>query len=814
MNRAALPFDPAVAKEQIAQARRALGEGRLRSADYLAVVDGTVSALGRAAQWDVPGRALIALGGYGRGELSPRSDIDLLFLSARSDAPRNSVEAVLYPLWDLGFDVGHGLRTPRECARLATEDLAAATALLDARLLLGDASLLEDARRKAGIRPGGSREMRRWVGRILTEVAGRRERFGEVSHLLEPHIKEGKGGLRDFQAARWILTCLGQTPGTVAAETENAAGAQEGYDFLIRARNALHAVAGRKTDHLTFDLHREVAQQVFPGAPVEDFFAALHRASHAVLSAWEELAPAAREALAPRLLRRPLSDAAPRGQRLAQALAAWARSGDPMPPPLRHAVIRGEAGVVGGALVEAVAGTLRSRVPLAPLLHEIHRLGRLSLVAPEVEAVAHQVHYDARHAFTTGVHCIETLAVFEDLWLGLLEKEEPHLTRIAGAVARPPVARLAALCHDLGKGQSEETGEGHAEAGIAPATSLALRLGFDEEEADAVAALVRQHRAIPSIAFGRDLESPASWAEARRASAPPAGLEELVVLAYADLKATNPKGWSGVWSDWKRDLLLTLYARASAETPTAARAPIGAAKDSRVPPREAAQIPPDLLGHLLQLAQELGDRPAAWKVDLHAGGLAEILGVAHATPRLLSAVTGALAGLRFDILSFQVHTWADGSVHLWIRAAHSKTPPGAEEVARHLTGSLTGEVPAFRPRRSALRDPRTDAIPVEQKIRMRDGDDPYHSVLEVRCRDRQGLIRDLARAFEHHGLTVTYALVTTVGPMAQDVFHLRDIFGGRVEGDAKVRALLASVAAASEVAGPGESEYTRTTPPG
>lgn len=806
MNAHVLPFDPTAAKEQVAQARRSLGEGRTDGAEYLAMVDGIVASLGEAADWGKPGHALVALGGYGRGELSPRSDLDLLFLSARGDAPQASVEAVLYPLWDLRFDVGHGLRTPRECARLAEEDLAAATALLDARLLLGDAALLEDARRKAGIRPEGSRETRRWVGRILAEVEARRTRFGEVSHLLEPHIKEGKGGLRDFQASQWILTCLGEDPRGSAAEARGDEGARAGYAFLIRARNALHAAAGRKTDHLTFDLHRDVARSVVSGAPVEDFFASLHRASHAVLAAWEELAPAAREAVAPRLLPRPRPGPAPTGEHLVRALETWAEGGDPMPVDLRRAVTRGDPDAVAGSLVDAVAQTLRSRVPLAPLLHELHRLGRLGLVAPEVEAVAHQVHYDARHAFTTGVHCLETLAVFEDLWLGLLEKEEPHLSRIAGGIGRPHVVRLAALCHDLGKGQHAGD-EAHAEAGAGISMRIARRLGFEEGDVEAVARLVRHHRALPSIAFGKDLENPASWADARRAAAPPGGLEELVTLAYADLKATNPQGWSGVWSDWKRDLLLTLYARAAAWESD--RSAVNPARDPRVPPLETAQVPPDLLGRLLVLAAALGDRPATWQIDLRPGGLAEILGVAHTSPRLLSSVTGALAGLHFDILSFQIHAWSDGTVHLWLRAAHLEGSPPPEEVATRLTQSLTGELPPFQPRSPALRDPRSEAIPVELRVRLHDGDDPYSSVLEVRCRDRKGLIRDLARIFERQGLTVTYALVTTVGPMAQDIFHVRDIFGGRVAGEDKVRALLAATA---QVARAGENEYTQDVP--
>jgi [protein-PII] uridylyltransferase len=215
----------------------------------------------------------------------------------------------------------------------------------------------------------------------------------------------------------------------------------------------------------------------------------------------------------------------------------------------------------------------------------------------------------------------------------------------------------------------------------------------------------------------------------------------------------------------------------------------------RMPVREALQVPPDLQVHLLSLASELGNKPARWRVEARGEGIAEVLGVAHGVPRLLSSVMGALVSLHMDILSLQAHTWTDGTVHLWVRAAHRDELPSEEELARRLERSLSEKKAGAGASRPGLPNPRGDAVPVPVRVRLLEDAGPFHTALEVRCRDRKGLLRDLALCFEKLHLTVTYALVTTVGPMAQDVFHLKDIFGGRVEGTDKRSALLRAVEA-------------------
>ncbi len=792
-------------KARLDGSRRRLAAGG-DPGEYVGVVDDLVRGLARSAGWDAGGRALVALGGYGRRELAPRSDVDLLFLTERSGTGVD-VERVLYPLWDLGFDVGHAVRTPRDCGTLA-DDLTVATALLDARTLIGDEVVLQEAKRKAGIVPGGSRRMRRWAAEVIQDVETRRARFGELSHLLEPHLKEGRGGLRDFHACRWVLACLGEEPAEWLGRHADRESVDRGVAFVSRARNALHGAAGRKTDHLTFEYHKEVSGCMAPGKPTDFFFQELHRAGHAISSLWDDCERHA--TLRPAKGRGFPWRKRPRGGDLGEQVLEWARTGGRIPGDLERALRATPSAALAADLVGASKEILRSRLPWAPLLRELHRLGRLGAVAPEVESLTHHVEYDARHAFTTGVHCIEALATLEDLWLGVLERDEPHLTRIAAAMLRPAAARVAALCHDLGKAAP---GREHADAGADAVRCLASRMDLSAEETEEAVRLVGGHGKFPALVFSRDLEDPSSWADLRALAPDPSTLDTLVSLVYADLRATNPGTWSGVWSEWKRDLLLTAHSRASEGAPARAdrdartrdafraeAARLGLddvdAVWPRIPLREAAQVPADHLARLISLSGQLGDASERWHIAT-LGPAVEVLGAVRAAPGLYSRLFGALASAGLDVLSFQAHTWSDGVVHLWARTRGEDPLPSVPDLLGRLEswgrrGHRTG---ASRP---VLANPRREATPVAVRVSLSEEANPFHSVLEFRCRDRPGLLAEVVRALEELGITLEYALVTTDGPAARDVFHVKDIFGGRIDREQKRRALLGRI---TEIAG-------------
>ncbi len=785
-------------KARIARAREDLGWNRPGPGALRELLDDLVQTLGRAAGWDRPGCAVVALGGYGRGTLAPYSDVDLLFL-VKGRRLRARVEPVLYPLWDLGLDVGHALRTPKDCRTVCRGDLTAATALLDARLVLGDPELLAEARLRAGLAEPSGRDARRWAAMVLEDVRARRERFGGVSHLLEPHVKEGRGGLRDLQACRWGLAFLGMDPQQALFSTPPGRQALAAETFLGRVRNALHGAAGRKTDHLTYEYHADVAARVVPRADPARLFAELHTAGHAVQAAWEAAADILRVRLGrPATSPPPLPAPAGDPEALARQIEDLARSHDVR--DLARFLGRCRPEARRGAVPDAVGRLLRSRVPAAPLFAALHDLGLLAGVHPALGEAAHTVPYDARHVYTVGVHGIEALRALEDLWLGKLEDREPYLSRVAGSLPRPHVLRAAALLHDIGK--LRDPGN-HAPAGGGLAREVGRCLGLSEDEAAEAGRLVERHHVLPDLAFGRDLEDPATWTEARERAGSGDELDALAVLAFADLSATRPGPAGATWNDWVRNLLLTLHARARKDAPEsvsifrgrrpALRALPGVPEAvlDRVPEREALQVPPDLLAILLRMTADLGDRPAAWEV-VASGGPVEVLGAAVARPRLLPAATAALARMGFDVRMFQVHAWNDGTVHLWFRCLAPDPPPEPDRVVAALSESLSRRLP--QPARG-LASPRVEAMPVETRVELRSGS-PFHSELHVRCRDRRGLLADLTRALDELGLTVIHALVTTHGPQARDVFHVKDIFGGRIDGADKQRAVLERIRAA------------------
>ena len=554
--------------------------------------------------------AVVAVGGYGRGTLAPFSDLDLLFLRRwKSSAHVESVvEFMLYALWDLGFKVGHASRTVEECLRLAREDMTIRTTLLEGRRLCGDQALSDELGRRFRREVVEGSEAA-FVAAKLAERDARHARAGASRYLVEPNVKEGKGGLRDLNTLYWIAQYLHPpaTPGE-AVRLDAFTGSElkaflRASDFLWAVRHHLHWAMGRADERLSFDVQPEVARRMGFGdrvrthtetggeLAVERFmrryfltarevggltrtYCAKLEAEHAKprstgLSRFLPRAGGPKrtalggglheeagrlnvdgpEVLAqdPVMLFRLFAEADRRDLDLhPDAFAAVTRSLGLIGPRLRRSP---EA---ASAFFDVLArGRETSRT--LTLMNESGVLGRY---LPEWGRIVGQMQFNMYHSYTVDEHTLHAVGVIADIARGRHAEEHPLAVQVWPLIADPEALFLAMLLHDTGKG-----GEGGQEkAGAVNARTAATRLGLAPDRVELVGWLVENHLAMSDYAQKRDISDPSTVAAFARLVAGPERLRMLLVLTVADIRAVGP----GVWNGWKGQLLRELYSATEA----------------------------------------------------------------------------------------------------------------------------------------------------------------------------------------------------------------------------------------------------------
>ncbi|MEX2406995.1 MAG: HD domain-containing protein, partial [Actinomycetota bacterium] len=450
------------------------------------------------------GVALVALGGYGRGRLSPHSDIDLLIAHEgdRPDEASELAEALLYPLWDAGLRIGHGVRTPDGSEALAAERLDVRTAMLDGRLIAGDERVWDDSRRR--VLEEVRRDPRGFAERLREDADARADRHGSVSSLLEPDLKEGAGGLRDVQLLRWLETAVGEPLEDAALIRSAERGSVEAADeFLERVRSALHLETGRATDRIVLEQQPQVARHLGfedePGLPAVDGL------MRAVFEHARQVEHISRSAL-DRYLRGTSAaadvEATPAG--VLQAFVRVAREHGVMP---------------AGTLDQVDAAALPERVEWADdvrdsfldllatgpegvrALEALDRVGALVRFLPAWSAVRCRPQRDPYHRFSVDVHLLQALEGMDRL-LEEPEAAEPLVAEAVRIVSDPQALRLGALLHDIGK-----TGRGgHVPAGAGIARETLAQMRVPERTAALAGFLVAEHLLLSDTATRRDLD--------------------------------------------------------------------------------------------------------------------------------------------------------------------------------------------------------------------------------------------------------------------------------------------------------------------
>jgi [protein-PII] uridylyltransferase len=579
----------------------------LAAARWLAaLMDGLVQAIHAYAHAVVPARtpaeasepqfALVATGGYGRGVLAPYSDIDLLFLTDSAAGPRAQriVEFTLYMLWDLGLKVGHATRSIRDCLDEGGRDGTVLTALVDARFLHGDGAVF-DRFRAAFDRAREAQGLGPFLSAKRAERQARHQRYGDSPYLVEPHVKEGRGGLRDLQTLYWVARYAFGTrrmpelvgpasPGGGLLTEHEARAIRRAWNFFWTVRFHLHYVAGRAEERLTFDFQAVVGARMgyTPHGRqdgVERFMKHLFLTVRDVVRLTRVLEPAIeRAALGPPAQRRE-GDAALAAAGLAFAdgklvaappnrdfarepvlmlrilAAARDRKLDVHPLALR-AMIRHahHAGRLrGDAETNALFLDLLTGRDAAGWLRLLNETGFLSRFLPEWARIVGLMQFDTYHVFTVDEHTIEVIGVLQQLERGELAEIAPVASEIIGHVQSRRALFAAALLHDIAKGRGGE----HSELGARLAQDLCPRLGLTPEETETVSWLVLHHLLLSHTAFKRDIEDPKTILDIADLVQSPERLRLLLCLTVADMRGVGPKVWNG----WKATLLREVYWR-------------------------------------------------------------------------------------------------------------------------------------------------------------------------------------------------------------------------------------------------------------
>jgi [protein-PII] uridylyltransferase len=727
------------------------------------------------------GTALVAVGGYGRGELSPRSDLDLLLLhdgTAGADEISALADRLWYPVWDLGLALDHSVRTPAEARQTAGDDLKVQLGLLDARHIAGDPALT------ANLRTAVLADWRAQAPKRLPELhemcLQRAERQGELAHLLEPDLKEARGGLRDATVLRAVAASwLADAPREGLAEARTR---------LLDTRDALHLVTGRATDRLSLQEQDQVAAHLGvldADTLLRQVYEAARTVAYASDVTWRSVGRVLRARSArPRtrflgrgrvepvgVERTPLADGVVEQEGEA-VLARTARPERDPVLPLRAAAAAAQAGLpISLAAVRALA-TAAPALPVpwpaeareqlvtllgagqatVPVWEALEAEGLIARLLPDWERVRCRPQRNPVHRWTVDRHLVETAV------------QAATLTR---QVSRPDLLLIGALLHDIGKGWPGD----HSVAGEVIARDVAARMGFGRADADTLALLVRHHLLLIETATRRDLDDPATVESVAKTVRSVECLDLLHALTQADALATGPAAWSAWRASLVADLVRRVTGVLAGEAPSGLPAREPSAEEERLAV-EAARTG----GPVLALRAE--SEPVAEDGTEPVG--VELLLAVPDRPGLLPAAAGVLALHRLTVRAADLRT-ADpigaGPVTLlsWRVAAEFGSLPEVARLradfARAFDGSL--DIASRLAEREAAY-PRRRGVPAPPpRVTVVGGTSQVATVIEVRAQDVPGLLHRIGRALEDAaGVAVRSARISTLGANAVDAFYV------------------------------------------
>ncbi len=721
---------------------------------HTGLVDRWLAELFSAARPDGEGAALVAIGGYGRSELCPRSDIDVILLHEKGVDAAAMAEAIWYPIWDVGLHLGHGVATVRQAVALAAKDLESATSLLSARHIAGDQQLTAELAAKA--LDLWHDRARRWLPELATKVEERHQRVGEVAFRLEPDLKDGRGGMRDVHSLRWAEQAqeilLPHDRGSLAGS----------YDVLLDARVELHRITSRAGNVLLMQEQDSVARAL--GDPDADALMARVAPAARTISwtsddAWRRIRSS---------LQGPVGRSGGRAHPLGPglvlvdgevALTAEAIAADDPCLPLRAAAAAAGRDTVierralerlaelapplpdpwpdeARGLLAALLGTGR---PAVAVIEALDQRGLWVRLLPEWAPVRSRPQRNAYHRFTVDRHLLETAA---------------NAAELQHRVDRPDLLVVGALLHDLGKGRPGD----HTEVGMVLAEAVASRMGFPAEDVADLVAMVEHHLLLPTVATRRDLDEPRTIQQVAEAVVNQRRLGLLAALTEADSLATG----ASAWGTWKAGLTGQLVDRV-------ARLLSGGGA--------AVQQDDAAFGALAAVPPACGPRRFET-----AGDLLSV--VAEDRPGLFSKVAGVLALHGLEVLAAATGPTVPGWASSTFRVADPRRDePPWERVRLDLDRALDGRL-ALRARLAerarTYHRPAVLPAPAEATVTFHDDASSSSTVIDVHAADGLGVLYRITCALAELDLDIRSARAQTMGGTVVDAFYVQTRGGAKV----------------------------------
>ena len=793
--------------------------------------------------------AIVALGGYGREEQSLHSDVDLLFLFGKripADA-ENLIREMIYPLWDIGIDVGYATRSLKECLSLASKDLNVLTPLMDARFICGVSMLYSELMSK--IR---DKVIRKHPSRILEQLTaytrGRHAQFGDSAYLLEPNLKEGQGGLRDYHTMLWVARLevdLRQPRDLEYFGLLSHTEFQELWDalrFIWTVRIHLHHLSRRKSDQLHFENQITIAERLKyrPGAgqqPVERFLGELHSrmelvkqqhlmllhergfekkgrrtASKTPLEGIQIVSSGRLNFTGPEaILKRP--------ELLIRAFEESARLNAPLAGEAKR-LIREFLYLVGPAyrsapeIVRAFERTLLAPEATAGLLDDMLATGFLGALIPEFQAISNRIQYDEYHLYPVDRHLLRTVQTIKELAAGD-HPAEKLFARVHRELKNKVPLYWAALLHDIGKAAADQD---HSESGAEAVRRILSERGLTSEEVETVAFLVREHLYLIKTATRRDIHDEETAIVCARRIKDPERLKMLYLLTVADSMATGP----AAWNDWTSHLLRGFFLKVlnvlergelASDKATAVmegkREALLAAAGSEaarrrvenlfpaLSPRYLLSVPAENISGHIDLFHRLEKADFVWDIQASAEGTTRKVTVcAQDRPGLMASLAGVFTLNNINILDVQVFTWRNRTALDVFEVTPPPDPIFEEEKWRrakdNLHAVLAGTLDlaaALQPRLDAARGvkPRTARRP--HRVRVDNTSSSFFTIIEVFTYDFPGLLYSIADVLFRCELDIWVAKIATKVDQVVDVFYVRDLSGQKVDNPDRVSAI-------------------------